>query len=110
MATLATTQITNPLVTMSVKDFVVSNGFEVHDEVRENTNGYPYVTFIDRNNEAENIYFSKEASKQVKAGDRIAKGFFNPYLIAETTNAAGEKRIKIVRAGSSTRLSAEDLF
>lgn len=111
MATMSKTQISNPLITLSVQDFMKENGFnQVHREVRENTNGYPYITFINRKNEAENIYFSKEAAKQVSAGDEIKKGFFDAYLIAETTNAEGESRIKIVRAGSSTRLELDDLF
>lgn len=111
MATMAQNQITNPLVTVSVKDFMKANSFvQVHKEVRANTNGYPYITFINGKNEAENIYFSKEASKQVKAGDPIAKGFFDNFLTASTTNEAGEERIKLVRSGDSTRLDIDDLF
>lgn len=111
MATVAKTEISNPLVTQSVKDFMKGNGFtQVHREVRENTNGYPYITFINGKNEAENVYFSKQAGEQVEAGQEIKKGFFDAYLVAETKNAAGESRIKIVRAGSSTRLDMDDLF
>lgn len=111
MATVAQTQITNPLVTASVKDFMKSNNFtQVHKEVRANTNGYPYITFIDSKNVAENIYFSKGASEQVSEGQEIKKGFFDNFLVATTTNATGEERIKIVRSGDSTRLDVEDLF
>lgn len=111
MATTATTQITNPLVTLSVQDFMKANNFtQVHNEVRENTNKYPYVTFINNKNEAENIYFSKGAAESVKAGDAIAKGFFAPFIIVEATNAQDEKRIKIARAGDSNRMEAADLF
>ena len=113
MATVATTDITNPLVVVSVKDFMRSNGFtQVHNEVRQNSNGYPFVTFINGKNEAENIYFSKGAAElpQAKLGTPIAKGYFDAFSIAETKNGAGEKRIKLVRQGDSSRLEMDDLF
>lgn len=107
----ATTQVSNPLVTHSVQDWMKSNGFtQVHNRVRVNTNGYPFITFINANNEAENIYFSKEASKNVALDMEIKKGFFSNLIIAETTNAAGESRIRLARAGSSSRLEVDDLF
>ena len=113
MATVATTDITNPLVVVSVKDFMRANAFtQVHNEVRQNSNGYPFITFINGKNEAENIYFSKKASElpQTKLGTPIVKGYFDAFGVAETTNEAGEKRVKIVSAGSSSRLEMDDLF
>lgn len=111
MQNTATSQVSNPIVTHSVQDWMKSNGFnQVHNRVRVNTNGYPFVTFINTNNEAENIYFSIEAAKAVSANSEIKKGFFANLIIAETTNAAGETRIKLARAGSSSRLEADDLF
>lgn len=113
MATVATTDITNPLVVVSVKDFMRSNGFtQVHNEVRQNSNGYPFITFINGKNEAENIYFSKKASElpQAKLGTPITKGYFEAFNVAETTNEKNEKRIKIVSVGSSSRLDMDNLF
>lgn len=111
MQNTATSQVSNPLVTYSVQDWMKSNGFtQVHNRVRVNTNGYPFVTFITSGNDAENIYFSKEAAKAVSLDSEIKKGFFANLIIAETTNAAGEPRIRIARAGSSSRLEVDDLF
>ena len=113
MATVSTTDITNPLVRIGVKDFMKANAFtQVHNEVRQNSNGYPFVTFINGKNEAENIYFSKGASAlpSAKLGTPIAKGYFDAFSIAETTNTAGEKRIKLVRQGDSSRKEMDDLF
>lgn len=99
------------LNTISVKEFMISAGFvEIVKTVRVNQNGYPYVTFITTSNEAENIYFSRNAAKLVDEGSVIEKGFFNPFRIAEVTNNAGEKRIKLVGMGESLRTSIEDLF
>lgn len=113
MATVAKTQITNPLIVVAVKDFMKQNGFtQVHREVRVNTNGYPYITFINAKNEAENIYFSKGAADMPEAsvGTQIGKGYFDNFNVATTTNEKGEERIKLVRTGSSTRLDIDDLF
>ncbi len=78
--------------------------------VRENTNKYPYVTFIDDKNVAENIYFSKNASKLVAEGQVIALGFFTPFMAAETKNEAGEMRWKLISQGESQRAGIEELF
>ena len=116
MATLKakTVQTGNkPLVTASVKDFMQANGFvQVHKEVRENTNGYPYITFINSDNEAENIYFGSSIADNYAAGDAIAKGFFDGLLIAETYTPDGELRIKLISAtgGNSQRLGMDDIF
>ena len=99
------------LATISILDFMNSQGFvSCVKAVRTNSNGYPYITFINDENVAENIYFSKNASKLVEAGDTIAKGFFAPFMAAKTTNAEGQKRWKIISQGESNRVSIEDLF
>lgn len=112
MTTLAKNQISNPsLKTTTVKDFMVNNGFvSVHREVRENQNGYPFITFINADNKAENIYFSKGGAEMVAAGEMITKELIAKFQVAETTNAAGEPRIKLVRKGSGERLELSDLF
>jgi len=99
------------LATTSVQEFMLSKDFtSLVKRVRANSNGYPYITFINSKNEAENIYFSKNASNLVADGEEIAKGFFNPFRIAVTTNALGEERTKLVSQGEGMRTSIEDLF
>lgn len=111
MATLANTTVQNPLQVVDVKDFMINNGFvSVYKAVRENSNGFPFITFITADNKAENIYFSKGGAEMVAAGELITKELIAKFQIAETTNAAGEKRIKLVRKGGSERLDLSDLF
>lgn len=99
------------LVTSTVKDFMTQNGFtQVVRIVKESQNHYPFVTFITADNKAENVYFSKNASKLVSAGVEIVKGFFDKFSIANIENAAGEKRIKLVSQGEGLRLNVDDLF
>ena len=101
----------NSIETIGVKEFMLSSGFvQVVKVVRVNANNYPYVTFVDDKNVATNIYFSRNASKLVAEGQAIEKGFFNPFRIAETTNATGEKRIKLVGMGEGLRLGVDELF
>lgn len=107
------TEITNDLKVITVKEFIQENNFvEVNNEVNENTNGYPFVTFIDADNKAENVYFSIEESQNHQKGDPISvvDGFFKDLQIAFTTNANGEERIKLVGMGSSKRESLADLL
>ena len=76
--------------------------------IRENANKYPYVTVINKDNVAENIYFSKEASKLLAQGEPINKGFFGRYQVGYTTNQAGEERVKFI--SNSARVSVEDIL
>lgn len=111
MATLAKKTVQNPLQVVSVKDFMVNNGFvSVYKAVRENQNGFPFITFMTGDNKAENIYFSKGGAEMVAEGEVITKDLIAQFQIAETTNAAGEARIKLVRKGSGERLELSDLF
>ena len=92
-----------------VKDFCKSKGFvEIVPVIRENNNGYPFITFITKGNVAENVYFSKTSSSFVSAGQVIDLGFVTQYQIGTTTNANGETRTKLV--SNSNRLSLADLL
>lgn len=115
MSQLAEQSISNPttestLVTKSIQEFVTERNIaSIAQEVRVNKNGYPFVTFIDGDNKAENVYFSKNASASVEAGQPIQKGFFNELYIATVTNAQGEERIKLCTGGGN-RVSVMDVL
>ena len=100
-----------PLQTIGVKDFMIAQGFvSIVKTVRANANQYPYVTFINAKNVAENIYFSKRASVAVTEGEEIGKGWLDKFQIAITTNAVGEPRTKLVSKGEGLRTELNDLF
>lgn len=81
----------------SIKDFAKSKGFmQLAPAVRINTNGYPFITFIDSNNVAENIYFSKAAAEAVAEGTPVDKSLLARHQIGITKNEAGEERIKLI--------------
>ncbi len=58
--------------TMSVVEFCKSQNLtEIVPKIRINANGYPYVTFINSDNVATNIYFTVNASDTVSEGQDL---------------------------------------
>ncbi len=99
----------NTLHTISVKEFAKSNNFtSIAPAIRSNYNGYLYITFIDASNKAENVYFSKASSAGLGAGQLVTKELLSSHQVAETTNAEGEKRMKLV--SNSARVSIDSLL
>ena len=97
--------------TMSVKEFMVENDFcQVNKQVAENSNGYKFLTFIDSNNESENVYFTKSLNSEVATGTPVNRDFVKDKVICIVENARGEVRYKVASKGESLRVNIEDLF
>lgn len=95
------------MLVLTIKQFIAQKGFTtIVPAVRENVNHYPFLTFINDKNEAENIYFSKNAG--VAFGQVVDKQFLSQYQVAIVKNAAGEERTKLI--SNSTRVSLADLL
>lgn len=95
--------------TISIKDFAKSRSFvQINKTVKTNVNGFPYITFIDASNVAENVYFSKGASASIKAGDDFT-AIIKDYEICSAENADGETRMKLCRKGGD-RVELDSLF
>jgi len=95
------------LKTLTVKELCASKNFtSLAPVVRTNENGYPYITFIDKDNKAENIYFSKAAAQGVGAGQPVTKEMLSVYQIGITINAAGEERIKLISNSDRVDISS----
>lgn len=102
---------TTPLEVISVQQFMMNNNFvSVNRMVNTNVHGYPFVTFIDADNKAENVYFSVNTSAKYTKGQVIEPGFFKGLGIAKTINADGEMRTKLVNADGGNRILISDLF
>ena len=69
--------------------------------VRKNSNGYPFLTFTNTNNEAENIYFSKSMLEVLKDKEKVDIDFLRALKACETVNAAGESRWKLTDSAGS---------
>lgn len=98
----------NALRTISMQEFAASKGFtQVVPTVRANANGYPYLTFLNENNEAENVYFSKASAESIEPNEDIGPKL-KTFQIGFTKNEAGEERIKII--SNSSRKNLADLL
>lgn len=99
--------IKTDLKVLTLKEFCASKGFtQLAPSVRVNENGYPFITFIDANNVAENVYFSKAASQAVAAGTPIDKAMLSVYQIGVTTNADGAERMKLITNSDRVDISS----
>lgn len=96
------------MVVESIPQFAAKKNFkQLAKTVRKNTNGFLFVTFIDAENKAENVYFSKTASENVKEDMPVAEAI-KGMQIGYTTNEAGEERIKLI--SNSERVDIASLF
>lgn len=103
-------QVSNPLQVVSLPQFCADQGFvELVPEVRSNTNGYPYITLINQQNVATNIYFSKKEAQNVHQGQLLTSNYLKELRVVESKNAAGEIRYKLT-SGNSSRVSISSLF
>ena len=95
----------------SLASFCQSKGFiETANVIRENGNNYPFVTFMNADNKAENVYFSKNASSLVTAGQMITPEFLKSLQVATTVNAKGEERVKLCFKGESRRINIQEFL
>lgn len=95
------------MLVLTIKQFIAQKGFtSIVPTVRENVNHYPFLTFINDKNEAENVYFSKKAP--VALGQVVDKQFLSQYQIAIVKNAEGEERTKLI--SNSARVNIADLL
>ena len=82
---------------------------EIVPKIRTNSNGYPYVTFINSANIATNIYFTVNASDTVHEGQDLREIAHDLQIVLVTYKDGRESRAKISRK-STSRLTIEDLF
>lgn len=73
--------------------------------LRKNENDYPYVTVLDHEGNANNLYFSKSAGERIltsyNEGDKIVHELIN-CEVAQTENLAdGETRFKLFFPGDT---------
>lgn len=109
------TGVTNPkssiLESLSIKEFLTDFGFvQIVPEIRGNVNGYPFITFINEDNKAENVYFAKTVADKYPVGTTFGKGFFDELIIVITEAEDGEQRVKLTERSTGMRVNAMDLL
>lgn len=100
---------------ITVKNFMLKEGYNAFfKSVRENANGYPYITFIrqgPKGTEAENLYFSKNFSDSVAEGTDVLGLFKSGNVkVAQIIYKDGRPtRWKLVSADSGGYADISDL-
>ena len=85
---------------IKLKDYCKTTGVTaINNSINTSVKGYPFVTLL-RGNEADNIWFSKNASARVAKGDNF-KAIASELYVVETANADGEVRMKLSFNNSS---------
>ncbi len=85
------------MVVLTVKEWCAQQKMtQFYPKVRVNTNKYPYVTFFNEGNIAENIYFSKNAASVYPEGAEITLDMLKQLQIGVVTNENGEQRTKLI--------------
>lgn len=102
------------IATHSVNEFVKQEGFtSVVNSVAESTTGF-FVTFLNtnkpKNEQATNVWFTLNASKDLADGLLIEKGFFDNYQVVEMEYSDGEKRTKLALKGSGRYNDINDIL
>tara|TARA_R110000796_G_scaffold118353_5_gene231999 strand:- start:8325 stop:8684 length:360 start_codon:yes stop_codon:yes gene_type:complete len=109
-ASTGTTSTTSIVGTYSMAEFFKQAGIiQVNPKVNANKNGYPFITFIDGDNKAENVYFSKSLAPSFPKDTAIVKGFFDDIQILNLKYEDGETRLKLSSKGGN-RLDAMALL
>lgn len=115
-----TQEQSSDLQTLSIQEFMDRYDMvQVNHSVSINVNGYPFVTFINADNKAMNIYFAvKDAGNYIgvssdgeEVGVPIIKGFFDDLKIFDNGDTSGDKpRYKLGTGGASKRVNLADLL
>ena len=79
---------------IKLKDFCSTKGYNMVSPVRENVNGYKYVTLLhsDDPGNPENLYLGQRYADTVKKDDKLPLA---DLFVTEVENAAGEARFKL---------------
>ena len=102
---------TIPMRNISVKELMTEFSFvSVIPQVRRNGNQYPFLTFMNGDNVATNIYFSVGAAALITDTTTVTREFLEGHTVTIYPTPDGEERIKLSRKGDSLRLSFADLF
>lgn len=90
---------------ISLKQYCAHPGFNAVSDVRQNSNGYKYVTLANtKTGETENLYLGTRYSDTVTVGARLN---IHELYVADTLNAHKEQRFKLT--DRSGEISAEKM-
>lgn len=95
--------------TASLKDAVLAGLVTAFSPIRENVNGYKFITFLNGQS-ATNVYLGRKSADKMEEGDSLTKELASQAMIVLSTNAEGELRVKLSLSGESSYIGADALF
>lgn len=101
------------LKSVTLKTLVENGTVRAISKLKVNTNGYPFVTFLNKNSESQNVYFGQKTASLVM--DNFSKEdnilvFLKNANINQVENEAGEIRYKLSTSGVSKYSSTAELM
>lgn len=97
---------------ISFKSLYLAKVFSTITKLRVNKNGYHFITLINKNGEANNLYFSKNSDGYIGANYEVGEDITSLLVKSEIVaveNADGELRHKITLQGSTDYIGANVL-
>ena len=95
---------------ISLRDLVKQGGVRTISVLRENTNGYPFVTFLNSKGEAQNVYFGQKSAVLIKDNFEVEKPVIQALkeaTVIKTKNAEGEIRYKLSLPNPTSKYSTD---
>ncbi len=103
----------NEIVKITLASLVENKKISTISRLKFNTNGYPFVTLLTKDNKSQNVYFGIKSSQVIGnaygEGEDILKELTNADII-QTENAQGETRYKISLPGDSNYSSETEMM
>lgn len=100
---------TNVIKSVSLAKAVTSGLVRNISKVRQNSNGYPYVTMLN-GDKASNVYFGKKSAQGVNVGDVLTSEQLQKAQVILATNESGEQRLKLSFGGESEYTDLSTVF
>ncbi|HEX8586086.1 MAG TPA: hypothetical protein VF680_16960 [Allosphingosinicella sp.] len=99
-----------PMKRISLKKAFKNRVFTNVSKVRENHQGFKFVTVIDNSGKSNNVYLGRKSSEQVIVGQDIPAELLKRADFVLATNEQDEQRLKLSLNGDSGYTSMESIF
>ena len=96
--------------TISLRELVKRGVVRNLSVLRENTNGYPFITLLNKRGQANNIYFGQKSAILIKDNFEIGQNIvvaLKDATVIKTANEAGEVRYKLSLPSPTSKYSSD---
>src|SRR5574343_1368811 len=94
---------------VSLKSLYKQGKISSFSEVRENENGYPYLTIILKEGSSQNLYFGQRSAENVVVGQKLTAEQLLSAEVVQSVNKNGDIRFKLSIAGATDYQTSAEL-